>query len=322
MADAGELTKVFMADIERITDDFIRCFGLTFDEQVPSLSYRLYRWVDFVLRYVEPVPRRVAFSRGFWRRTPEDLVNTVESFVEMVRDGHDINPYQGRGLTSHDVSSGKSAQRTDLLWADWSVHHFHLTAEPIAPGDRYSKRSQWLLFALVFRDALFCIDVQHHPKGAGFAEPDLLALAIKSWPTAFEHYRAKGVTGGDWGAEDIHKMRKGGCNVLHKVGSDAYMSPGGGITGAATPIQMHLWCDKIQIEIEDLARQFADPQGAPAKLCRDSGILNPDFHVVFRPEGAVVYEESVRTVWSLSGWPGIALLAPQWAIARLAASTQ
>ncbi|MDA8118698.1 MAG: hypothetical protein M0Z85_01305 [Gammaproteobacteria bacterium] len=323
MGDADELTKVFLADVERIADDFIECFGLAFTKDVPSLSCSLYRWLEFVhLRYVEPIPRSIHFSRGFWRRVPGSERLAVDHFVHHVMQGEDINPYQGKGLSRHDISGRKQATRTDLLLADFGIHHFHLTDKVIPLGRAYSQRSNWMLFAVVRKNALLCVDVQRHPRGEGFAQKGVLEIAIKNWPQAFAQYEAKGVTGGDWSPAEIDHMRKHGGNMLHKIGSRVYGCLGGGLTSAGTPLLVHKISDCIQREIEDLARQFVDPQGAPAKLRRDDGILNPNFHVVLTPEGAAVHEESVRTGWPLSGWPGIVLLAPQWAIARLAASAQ
>lgn len=127
MDNADGLAKTFLSDVECIAEGFIKCFDLAFNQEEPILADPLCRWVDFVLRYVEPVPRRVEFSHEFWQRTPEDLTTTVKRFAHRGANGQDINPYQGRGLTAHDVSTKRSAQRTDLLWADWGIHHFHLT---------------------------------------------------------------------------------------------------------------------------------------------------------------------------------------------------
>ncbi len=203
---AAELEGVFRSDVEEIADWFIEAFGLTFERTTPSLSVSLYRWLEFVLlRYVTPVPRNVSFSRDFWRRVPEDARAAVDNFIHQVRRGEDINAYQGRGLTTHDISGGKQDRRTDLLLADFGIHHFHITDEPVVAGE-YSRRSDWLLFAVVLADSLLCIDLRHHPKGVGWAQKDVLELAIRRWPSVFASREVRNVTGGDWSDEEMYAL--------------------------------------------------------------------------------------------------------------------
>lgn len=320
---AADLEQVFRADLERIANGFIEAFGLAFADADPNLSYSPYRWLEFVLlRYVPPTPRRVFLSRGFWRRAaeaPEEVRSAMDNFAQLVRRGEDVNAYQGRGLTAHDISSGtRQNPRTDLLLADFGIHHFHVTDDPVAPG-AYSRRSDWLLFAVVCADALLCIDVKRHPKGVGWAQKDVLETAVQNWPGAFAEREVKGVTGGEWSDADITRMRTYGVNTAHRIGSRVYGALNGGLTSAGTPMRVHWMADCIQLEIEGLARQFADQNNATVQLCRDRGVLEPEFHIVFTPEGIAVAEQTtlIRTVLTES--PGLSALAPLWAISRLAA---
>ena len=319
---AVDLEEIFQRDVERIAENFIQAFDLTFARGDHHLSYAPYRWLEFaLLRYVTPTPRQVLLSRGLWRRAakaPEQVRSAVDNFAHRVRRGEDINAYQGRGLTTNDISGEEQARRTDLLLADFGIHHFHITDKPVVAGE-YSRRSGWLLFAVVQEDALLCIDVRHHPKGVGWAQKDVLELAVKNWPKVFASNEARNVTGGDWSDEEIVNLRRGGANTLHRVGSRAYGPINGGLTAAGTPFLVHKAADGILLEIEDLARQFVDANNSAVRLCYDKGIQRPEFHIVLTPDGIAVCEEATRIGAVLSAWPRLSEFAPQWAIARLAA---
>ena len=242
---ATDLEQIFRSDVEKIANRFIEAFGLTFEKKVENLSFPLYRWLEFVrMRYVIPARRQVFFSRGFWRRAPEEARIAVDDCVHRVRRGEDINAYQGQGLTTHDVSGAKQVRRTDLLLADFGIHHFHITDEPVAPG-RYSRRSDWLLFGVVQANALLCIGVQPHPKGVEWAQKEAFELAVKNWPQAFAHAEAKKVTGGNWSDEEINHLRRHGGTALHAVASRVYGPVNGGLTSAGTPILVHLAADRV-----------------------------------------------------------------------------
>ena len=320
---ATDLEEVFRRDVEGIAESFIRAFDLMFASEALNLSSATYRWLEFVLlRYVTPVPRRVLFSRGFWRRAaegPKEVRSVVDNFAHQVRRGEDINAYQGRGLTTNDISGEEQARRTDLLLADFGIHHFHMTGDPVAPG-AYSRRSDWLLFAVVRADVLLCIDVKRHPKGVGWAQKDVLERAVQNWPDVFDKFELKGVTGGEWDDKEIALMRKHGGNVCHRIGSRVYGALNGALTSAGTPVRVHWMADRIQLEIEDLARQFADQNNATVQLCRDRGIHGPKFHIVLTPEGIAVAEQTTLIGAVLTEWLGLSALAPLWAISRLAAS--
>ena len=317
---AADLEKVFRGDVERIADSFIQAFNLTFARENRHLSYAPYRWLEFALmRYVTPAPRQVLFSHGFWRRAPKEAGAAVDDFAHRMRHGEDINAYQGRGLTMNDVSGAGQRQRTDLLLADFGIHHFHLTDEPLVPEKVYSRRSNWLLFAVVRADALLFVDVLSHPKGMEWAQKDVLETAVENWPQAFAHCEVKGVTGADWSDEKIDHLRGYGVNTPHRIGSRVYCAINGGLTSAGTPLLVHRAADRIQCEIADLVRQFADQNNPMVQLCRERGVRGPEFRIVLAPEGIAVAEQTTLIGAVLTEWPGLSALAPSWAICRLTA---
>ena len=317
-----KLEEVFRRDVEEIAESFIQAFDLTFASEDPNLSYAPYRWLEFVfLRYVTPTPRQVFLSRGLWRRAakaPKEVRSAVDNIAHRVRRGEDISAYQGRGLTTNDISGEEQARRTDLLLADFGIHHFHMTDDPVAPG-AYSRRSDWLLFAVVRADALLCIDVKRHPKGVGWSQKDVLERAVQNWPGAFAQHELQGVTGGEWDDNEIARMRKHGVNVSHRIGLRVYGTLNGGLTSAGTPMRVHWMADRIQLEIGDLARQFAEESHPVVQLCRDRGVHKPEFHIVLTPGDIAVADRATLIGAVLTEWPGLSELAPLWAIARFAA---
>lgn len=54
----------------------------------------------------------------------------------------------------------KIGARTDLLWADWGIHHFHLTKSENLDENGFCKRSDFLLFAIVRNDCVYFLDVK------------------------------------------------------------------------------------------------------------------------------------------------------------------
>ena len=328
MAAADDLARVFLADAENIADGFIGAFNLRFEEEVGNLASPMHRWLDFVLRYVEPAKRKVDFSTGFWARVPQDVKTNVDRVVRLQCRNGDINPYQSKGLLNNDVSGERRGQRTDLLWADWGIHHFHLTEDDIAPGEYFSERSEWLLFAKVLQDAVFCIDVRHHPKGAGFADDELLAIAVRNWPQIFEDWKAKGVLGlartEPYSKEDIHALRNGGVSTLYEIDGAVYVPPGVGVTSASTPTRVTLAANDIRRNVNALAAFFANRDGDPSTLCRGGGVERPDWRLCLTTKGLAVYEKSLDIAWPMAGGgplPNWAeTLAPGWAVARFVAA--
>lgn len=328
MTEPDELAQAFVAEVDRIAERFILCFGLKFEGEAAHLASPLHRWLDFAFRHVEPARRQTLFSAGFWARVPSDVVTTVDRAVRLLCRNGDINPYQSKGLWGNDVSGERRGQRTDLLWADWDIHHFHLTDTGIASGEYFSGRSDWLLFARVFQDAVCCIDVRHHPKGSGFADDELLAIAVRNWPAIFEPYRLKDVLGlarsEPYTKEDIHALRGGGVSALYEVDGAVYAPPGGGITSASTPTRVTLAANDIRRNVNAMAALFADKDGDPSNVCQRGGVERPDWRLCLTPKGLAVYEKNLDMAWPMArGGPlpnWAETLAPGWAVARFVAA--
>ena len=328
--DENEVAATFRGNANVISGDLISAFGLRFRQEVDHLSSPLDRWLDFRFRYVDPQPRPVVFSDQFPKANlPADAKAGLENLVQLIQEGGDINPYQGRGLIlRNDTSGNKKDSRTDLLWADWGILHFHLTADPIPDDQFFSKAADYLAFCLVGGNVVAFIDILRHPDKEGFSEPKLIETVHRNWPDFLEQYALKGLSGeGVKSKEEIHLLRSSGVASFVALGGKVYMSPGMGVTSAATAAKITLVADRFHGYLRGLAQMVCDPSGQFLAEVARLGTQSPKFILAVTPAGLAVYDEVSRCAFKLpKGKPGEEgsflneirnLLAPDWAVARL-----
>jgi hypothetical protein len=301
---ASELQIKFYQDIRSIAERLIQIFSLKFKKEIPHLSDPLMRWLDFRLRYVDLQPRKVILSNAFPKKDlPTDAQNALLNFVKMIESGYDLNPYQGRGLKlRNDTSSDKCDARTDLLWADWGIHHFHLSDEPI-PQDRYfSKAADYLLFCLVCGDEVAFIDVLQHPKKSGFANQELMETIAESWPEYMNQFKLNGIlpdAEDKYTQDEFHELRASGITTCLTIKNDVYVGLGMGLTMASTSVKVNQATAQVGKFIRKLAAEVSDPAGK----FRTKDILlldkNTDFSIVPTPRGLAVYESNTRHAFLL-----------------------
>lgn len=166
-----ELIEKFLTDLNELCQDLVDNFNLKHEQEVQRLAEPLLRWADFRLRYIDPKPRPILTSSKFPACIQPDAKSGFEKFISEVISGADLNIYQGKGLSVRNDVSGKKPQlRTDLLWADWGILHFHLTTSLPPANDYYSPRSDWLLFAIPTKDELGFIDIRSHKEANIFED--------------------------------------------------------------------------------------------------------------------------------------------------------
>ncbi len=118
---------------------------------------------------------------------------------QWVEAGEDINCFQSKGLY------GKGSR--DYQNALYGVIHLHLSAskddaKPVILNDRFSKRSEYLLFAKFKNDAAYFIDVLHHPEiltpnnqaGIEWTSSTILLILENNWPELIENTKIPGAT--------------------------------------------------------------------------------------------------------------------------------
>ncbi|WP_126223856.1 hypothetical protein [Burkholderia ambifaria] len=166
------MLHTFESDVDRIAEQLIEAFSLKFEGTDAKLNDSLIRWLDYRLRYIDPKPREIVRSIGFNRRIPVEATQALSNFICIAESGGDLNPYVTKTVKSNDSSGVKRQLRTDGLWADWHIHHAHLTETPLAAGAEFSDRSDWLLFFIALPTQIGLIDVRLHKEPGIFQAVD------------------------------------------------------------------------------------------------------------------------------------------------------
>lgn len=331
---AHELDSEFQRNIDSIATSLIAVFSLKFKQEVPNLSNPLLRWLDFRFRYIDLQPRHVVFSNKFpKRKLPINTKVALKNFAKLIKKGQDINPYQGRGLTlRNDISGERNEARTDLLWADWGIHHFHLSNAPIPADQYFSRPADYLAFCLVGGNLVAFIDVLRHPDKEGFANPELIKIVESNWPNYMKQFRINGIIPSrEHTQAEIHTLRTGGVTPSLNINNVAYMSPGMGLTSASTPMKVTIAHDHVRVYVRDLAVSVCDPSG-PFRTPEISNLsVSPSFSLIPTPSGLGVYESNTGHAFLLpiakpnqkaSTWGTIHdLVLPTWACESLVASS-
>ncbi|WP_156168082.1 hypothetical protein [Vibrio coralliirubri] len=230
-----------MKDVDRICLSLIDLYGLKYSKAEGSLSSPLMRWLDFVSRYIPHNERQIVLSRElttkFETSLPKKTSEHFAVFAHRALNGIDLNPFQSKGLILHnDISDKKKQNRTDLLFADWGIHHFHLSNE-IKSEQYFSSRSDWLLFALVYGDIILCVDILSHSEQDLFSRKYMLEIIYRNWPKLLEDYEMKGiVSGSNWSDTEIAALRKSGVSSSLSIDGKVFMPRGLGLTSAGVPL--------------------------------------------------------------------------------------
>lgn len=292
----------FQNDIDNLAVALINAFGLKFAKEKANLSSPLLRWLDFRQRYVDPYPRPVAFSDQFPKRAlPPSAQAGLRQLVERFKSGRDVNPYQGRGLIlRHDTSGKNSLVRTDLLFADWNILHFHLSDEPIPPERFFSKSADYLAFCLVGGNVAAFIDVLPHPDKVEFANYSLFETIARSWPDYIDQYKINGVSAST-NPSTIERsiLREAGINNFTSYQGISYQGPGAGITSACTALHTTIVNDRVRESVKMLGEMVDDPLGQFRTNPHVKAIPNHEFSLKLDTNGLVVREEASMTHFAL-----------------------
>ena len=320
----------FISDLDDIATNFIEIFQLKHTAQVSHLTEPLFRWLDFRLRYIDHMPRIVSFSNKFPKKLTKAAEKAFQDILQKVQEGEDINPYQGKGLILHHDTSGKKRQnRTDLLWADWGIIHLHLCDKPIPPGQYFSERSKWLLFALVGADFFAAIDILEHNEDNLFENIELIEIVGESWPELLAPYELKRVIAPTTtpSSVDCKRFRKAGLSGFITIGDKIYMGPGMGVSTASTSTRVSMAVNNVRRYAKEFARMISAFDSEFQLDVRSEKIDNPEFNLCITPRGMAVYKTNLDKAWLLpkkvpnSGFNYIAdlndLVAPEWAVERV-----
>lgn len=303
-APANLTATRFNSDLEDLAAAFVDKFGLKFNKELPNLSSPLLRWLDFRHRYVDPFPRPVVLSDKFpIANLPDDAKKGLQQLVEQFEHGANVNPYQGRGLILRNDTSGETRHaRTDLLFADWGILHFHLTAKPIPAGRFFSVAADYLAFCLVGANVVAFLDVLPHSDRHGFANLDLFDTLARNWPEFIEQFRIRGgvlPSREPLTTTEISQLREGGVASSYSFNGALYGPPGGGVTSASTPTRLTLACDQISRLVGTLAAAVDDPAGQFRTHPAVAAVASPEFRLGVGSGGLSVFETVSKTEFML-----------------------
>jgi hypothetical protein len=298
--EAETLATKFLNDVDRVSEDLINLYGLKYENKLNHLGSPLLRWLDFRLRYVDPMPREIIYSDKFPAKLPKKIKRALKKLERMIIKGQDINSYQGRGLVRwHDTSGYKKQNRTDLLWADLGVTHLHLVNSDHLEKDGFSERSDWLLLCIFVGSQCAFLDIRHHREEDLFSDPKLAEIMIRNWPGYMERFRLKGILPPEdkdkFSAKEIGALRKNGISNFISVDGKAYLGPGGGVTTAATSSKVTQQMMSIRYYIKLLADLVQNPEEEHMKKTKELGIETPTFEIKITPRGLAIYE-AVSTI--------------------------
>lgn len=249
---ADLLKYKFWNDLQEISKSLCEKHHLKYN---PNDEQPIRRWISFVARLIEPKERFSYFSKGFWTRIPKECISAVHLLADKFEYGENVNPYQSKTIKLNNLSE-KKGRRTDLLWADWNIHHFHLPTSNPLDKDGFSSRSEYLLFAYVGNDYVCFLDVKHHKDDDCFSNPFFIQQIVESWPQLAESKRIKGISIGDkLNAKEIAEFRKNGLMAPISLNGNVYMM-GQGISTAGTPTNDIVLYDMLLSEIELLSKDL------------------------------------------------------------------
>jgi len=304
--DRTDLAAAFHSDIDEMCGKLIETYDLKYEQTGDAgLHEPLLRWMDFRLRYIDPQPRKFVVSKKFPLSLPDDIGRALANIEKLIMTGGDLNPYQSATLTKFNDTSGvKRQKRTDGLWADWGVHHLHLSDEPVTAGEAYSKRSDWLLFCAIFPDAIAFIDVRRHGEDEIFQQRHLVETLLTSWPEYAEQYRLKGALGLANKTvptpTDTAALRRAGVANLIELNGKVYAPPGMGVTTAATATRVSYARNDVRRWTSEIAKLVNDPEGQYQKKAKEAGIIEPQFAISVLPDGDLaIHETTCPMAWRL-----------------------
>ena len=219
--------KKFREDLRKIIEKQFDLAGVIYDAglDVHDLATSYFQALT---RTITDVPRTVHFSdaiHGSLGALAREKDAAVRQEVEaawgavfwlrwLLSEGKNVNSFLRKRIVS-----GTGQNSNDGLLFDYGMHHFHLNNT--TDRDGFTKRSRYLLFAVVTQKHAYFIDVRKHPKGVdlGWVRQDLMEIVNSNWPDLLE---ANAIPGGPGNHRD--RFTKAGTQEKKR---EPLVAPGG-----------------------------------------------------------------------------------------------
>jgi len=286
----------FIKDLRKIAETILDHYGLICSA-TEDIEVILRRWVNMQLKLITPVPRKVFCSPKIQSISLQpNEKQSLDVIKTKLENGADVNGYMSKNIFQED--------HTDYLFSDWGIYHFHLNIEQDPTNPYFIKRSDNLLFLMLRKESAYLIDVRVHDEDYVFAQKELLKIVHDTWPEIIELYRLKGIfIEKEYSNEEVHELRKAGVMIIQKIGNDSYVPPGGGITTAATAVNVTTQTDWL-LEITRNAENWA--KNNTQTLLQEIQKLNPhqttmDLHLDLNDNGYFVVDLISKIAWKIKG---------------------
>lgn len=224
----------------------------------------IFSYLNIYHRRILKRPRKVHKAEY---ETPSCLIKGEKKFLDEVRTGGDLGPYQSMQLNTIGYEDG--------MLNEFGIQHFHLGTKKLRKNPYFMARQGHLLFALVRSDDFYCIGYYKH---GDWSKSILLDTIHSNWPHAVSSYVIKGATGISLCCtdEEHQKLREAGVNIVtQRPDGTVYAPPGLGITAAGTSFLNKMRFNEIKGACSQLERES---KGLAMKFI-SSGKLTPPVHL-------------------------------------------
>ncbi|MGX9273529.1 hypothetical protein SH579_05205 [Raoultella ornithinolytica] len=200
---------------------------ITFDPSIGLKDYIKDELKRYGHKYNEKLPweDNLLVVYSFQRKIPNAKPRIVIELPDIKVPPHLLKGYKGlkekiskglplRGHLSKNTSKFKFH---DLLLNYWNIHHFHLSVEKDSNG--YFERTGFILFGIVFDNAIIFIDILNHPtaQNGGWYNIELIEKIHEYIPEVISKFRSKHVTGHTLTSLERSTLHKKHANYAMKL---------------------------------------------------------------------------------------------------------
>lgn len=272
--------KKFREDLREIIEKQFDLAGVIYDAglDVHDLATSYFQALT---RTITDVPRTVHFSdaiHGSLGALAREKDAAIRQEVEaawgavfwlrwLLSEGKNVNSFLRKRIVS-----GTGQNSNDGLLFDYGMHHFHLNNT--TDRDGFTKRSRYLLFAVVTQKHAYFIDVRKHPKGVdlGWVRQDLMEIVNSNWPDLLEANAIRGVLGTTVTDSQKQELRRKNVNHLSPLEGKVHLPLGGGTMGDGSSMRCRFEAMRLLTEIDRHQCVFEDQRLAVKSALKGNGI--------------------------------------------------
>ena len=248
--DFGEVIKQYLKALEGLSPD-LDYYSQVKDESDPNKLCLLY--YNLTNRLVDLRPRKVHKSSVFY--CPRRFKNTLESLIEKIRSGEDINPYLGKGIRWVVGTKKNKNRHRDALLDSWGIKHIHLGTNIESNG--FVERSGPILFVKFDDENVYFLLIKRHGRRIKkngklskrlhnpWNRQILIDILHNNWSDSIQNSKTN-VEFEVMSDNEIKQWWSGNINVLTKSNDGTgYFSLGGGVAASGDNIQNVRICQHI-----------------------------------------------------------------------------